>query len=900
MPALSPDHWRALSPYLDQALDIAPEKRAAWLESLREQNPDLARDLQTLLKEHHEIGDEGFLQGGAATHPSLLPLAGQAVGAYTLESPIGQGGMGTVWVARRSDGRFEGHAAVKFLNVAFLGGAGEERFKREGSFLARLAHPNIAHLLDAGVSASGQPYLVLEYIEGNHIDKYCNEHALDIEARIHLFLDVLAAVAHAHANLIVHRDIKPSNVLVTGDGHVKLLDFGIAKLIEDEAAATVLTREGERALTLAYAAPEQVTGNAITTGTDVYALGVLLYLLLAGKHPAESALQSPAGLVKFITDTEPPRPSDVVGSTHKLRRVLRGDLDTIIAKALKKNPVERYASVTAFAEDLRRYLGYQTISARPDSLAYRARKFVRRYRVPVAAAALVIASLSAGLYLANRERAIAQRRFMEVRQLANKLFDIDVLARELPGSTKTRQLIVDTSLDYLRRLAADVRGDHELALEVGNAYMRVARVQGLPSSTNLGQMDQAEENLQIAERFIHSVLVSQPANRTALVRSAQISHDQMALARFRGQHDEALAFARKSAAQLAKFPAKGIDRSEAPAVLFTYLNVADQHMLGQQFDDALRLCSRAIEIARSFNSRSYLGDFLSVRARVFQAQGDLDQALRDIDESVKLLDPGPGNTEQGRTLNFILVLIYQSRILGQDSGVSFGRSEEAVAPLERAFTIADGFVHQDPNDQASRNRLAMAGIELAHLLRHSDAPRALTVYDHSLRHLAEVTNNVILQRSEVQALAGSSYPLRALGRPGEVRQRLDASFERLRQLKMYPAEKIKAGSEADDALSALADYQAETGNVVRAIEVYQELIDRVGAASPKPDTILQDAVHLSRIYAAKAVLHRRAGQADLASALEARTLELWRHWERQLPKNPFVLRQLAAKPTANR
>src|SRR5713101_7034676 len=256
MPAIGPDQWKALGPYLDQALEIAPAEREAWLATLQKQNPALAADLQTLLKEHHALDEERFLQLDAATPLGPPSLAGQTVGAYTLESPIGQGGMGTVWLARRSDGRFEGQAAVKFLNVALLGRGGEARFKREGNILSRLAHPNIAHLIDAGVSATGQPYLVLEYVEGHHIDKYCADHALDLEARLRLLLDVMAAVAHAHANLIVHRDIKPSNVLVTNDGHVKLLDFGIAKLLEDEAAATVLTREGERALTLAYAAPE--------------------------------------------------------------------------------------------------------------------------------------------------------------------------------------------------------------------------------------------------------------------------------------------------------------------------------------------------------------------------------------------------------------------------------------------------------------------------------------------------------------------------------------------------------------------------------------------------------------------------------------------------------------------
>src|SRR6516162_8326213 len=255
MPALGPEQWRVLSPYLDKALEISPEQRAAWLELLRDENPTLAADLQTLLKEHHALGDEGFLKTGEAVLPSPSALRGQTVGAYRLESPIGQGGMGTVWLARRSDGRFEGRAAVKFLNVGLLGGAAEDRFKREGSILARLSHPHIAHLIDAGVSPDGQPYLILEYVEGKSIEKYCRQHALDVDARIRLFLDVLAAVAQAHANLIVHRDIKPSNVLVTDDGHVKLLDFGIAKLLQDEtapAAPTVLTREGERALTLAY------------------------------------------------------------------------------------------------------------------------------------------------------------------------------------------------------------------------------------------------------------------------------------------------------------------------------------------------------------------------------------------------------------------------------------------------------------------------------------------------------------------------------------------------------------------------------------------------------------------------------------------------------------------------
>ena len=252
MSTLSPDQWQALSPYLDQALAMTDDARAAWLSSLGEQDPALAAQLGALLDEHRVLAQEGFLENRRLALPNSTGLAGQTLGPYTLISQIGQGGMGSVWLARRSDGRFERQAAVKFVNIALAGRATEERFKREGSILGRLTHPHIAELLDAGISSDGQPYLILEYVDGPTIDQYCDQHKLDLEARVRLFLDVLAAVAHAHANLIVHRDIKPSNVLVTTSGEVKLLDFGIAKLLEGEGqtgAATLLTHEGGSALT---------------------------------------------------------------------------------------------------------------------------------------------------------------------------------------------------------------------------------------------------------------------------------------------------------------------------------------------------------------------------------------------------------------------------------------------------------------------------------------------------------------------------------------------------------------------------------------------------------------------------------------------------------------------------
>jgi serine/threonine protein kinase len=413
MSKLSPDQWQALSPHLDEALEMTDDERSSWLSSLQSENPTLAYQLEILLREHRVLSAEGFLEASTLELPGGSGLAGQILGVYTLVSQIGHGGMGTVWLAERSDGRFERRVAVKVLNIALMGKSGEERFKREGRILGRLAHPHIAELIDAGVSLTGQPFLVLEYVEGDHIDRYCDQNNLDVSARVRLFLDVLRAVAQAHANLIVHRDLKPSNILVRTDGQAKLLDFGIAKLLEcdGQSGEAPLTLEGGRALTPEYAAPEQLKGEPVTSATDVYASGVLLYVLLTGRHPVGSGPHTPAGLVKAILDTEPPSPSEIVASTvkkeeasvtnarrrattpDKLARLLRGDLDTMVAKALKKNPQERYASIKAFAEDLERYLRHEPIRARPDAIAYRAVKFVRRHRKSVTAALLVLLAL---------------------------------------------------------------------------------------------------------------------------------------------------------------------------------------------------------------------------------------------------------------------------------------------------------------------------------------------------------------------------------------------------------------------------------------------------------------------------------------------------------------------------
>jgi serine/threonine-protein kinase len=425
--------WVVLSPLLDELLGLDSDARANRVAQIRREDRALGDDLSALLAQQAEIEREGFLEGSVPRPAPEPSLAGQVVGSYTLDRLLGQGGMGTVWLAHRSDGRYQARVAVKLLNLAFLGPGGVERFRREGSALGRLTDPNIARLIDAGVTHTGQPYLVLDYVEGETITRWCESRALEVKSRVRLFLDVLAAVAHAHSKLILHRDLKPSNILVTSEGQVKLVDFGIAKLLDDGSGAEPmagLTQLAGQAFTPEYAAPEQLLGGEVTSATDVYALGVLLYVLLTGKHPHVGDETTPLDRMRAIVDTDPARPSTAGRSSDDAKhrsgvspqhaRALRGDLDNIVLKALKKSPAERYHTAEAFSDDLRRYLNHEPVSARADSFSYRAGKFVARNKLAVAAAAIVLLTIVAAAVVSIRQAVEATRQRDRALSLAGR------------------------------------------------------------------------------------------------------------------------------------------------------------------------------------------------------------------------------------------------------------------------------------------------------------------------------------------------------------------------------------------------------------------------------------------------------------------------------------------------
>ncbi len=797
----------------------------------------------------------------------------QVWGRYRVIRLLGRGGMGAVYLAERNDGEVEQRVAIKVVHSSTGLPVFQERFLRERRILASLNHPGIARLLDAGQTDDGQPYLVMEYIDGVSIDEYCA--SLDLREVLKLFLAVCDAVAYAHRNLIIHRDLKPSNILIDGSGRPKLLDFGIAKIIDaSEEARTVV-----RLLTPEYASPEQMRGEAHSTATDIYSLGAVLYKLLTG------SVSNTADSGSATTVIRPP---------SRVKAGIPADVDCIVLKALRSEPEERYVTADALAEDVLAFLENRPVRARAGNSWYRARKFLRRYWIPVTAAAVALGGLSVGLYIANRERIVAQQRFSQVRDLSNQVFKLDDEIRGLPGATKARQALVALSLQYLERLGQQARGDKNLALEIGAAYLSVAEVQGVPGNSNLGELTSADESLAKAEAMVGPVLDAAPRDRTALLQAAEIAHDRMIVSDTLRRPDQSLQFAQRSAAYLDRLVNLGISEQDAPAIARFYTNIALANANRHRLDDAVRYARRAVESARGGNTPDYVAGGLSVLSNALRLRGDLDEALEATQQARTFLEQQPDDS--GRQNNLIVTTWREGRILGEDDEINLNRPAEAIPVLQTACDLADQLARRDPADYASRARFVAAARDLGDILRHSDPARALAIYDSGLLRSAEI-KNAESANDRVRLLADSSYPLRALHRTGEAKQRIDAAFDLLGTMKLWPVQSLRPGEEGVFALRALADYDADTGRQQDAIEKYRELLQKIMASDPSPDTDLLDANRISVIQAALSNLEWKAGHAEAAAALDRSRRELWQHWDKKLPNNSFVRRQLAALPS---
>jgi serine/threonine protein kinase len=902
MSVLSPELWQQISPYLDEALSLSEDERAAWLESLRVHRPDLVNTVRELLEEQRAAAREQFLE----RQPFPLPessAAGQTIGAYTLVSPIGQGGMGSVWLAQRSDGRFERRVAIKFLHFSVAAGGGLERFIREGRILGQFRHPHIAELIDAGVTSKGEPYLVLEHVEGERIDEYCDNHRLGIEARIRLFVDVLSAVAHAHTNLIVHRDIKPSNVLVRADGEVKLLDFGIAKLLANDGTpgdATMPTIEGGGALTPQFAAPEQVTGGAVTTTTDVYALGVLLYALLTGQHPAGPGPHSPAELLKAIVDTEPPRASDAIaddrgktiaencGSTReKLRSELRGDLDTILRKALKKNPQERYLSVAALADDLQRYLKHEPISARPDNFTYRAGKFVRRNRLGVTLAGLAVIGVAAAIIAVEVEARRVEYRFQQVRKLAHTvLFDLNPEIENLPGATKARELLVKTSLSYLDNLANDAGNDPALQLELATAYEKIGDVQGNSRFSNLGH---PEESVASYSKAIAIARKLRPSAATLEVLARNYSKMGGVLYWSLGRSSAARENLQMAAMIADSIPEKtGKPAYSVRAETYGFLGDLDETRDALRAREAL---ARSLEIARQWvgaeptpESRHFLaiaiqrwGEVLHQRGNLLGARDDFFEGLRIIEQ---LLKEQPQNASLARDQ-----AVFWERIgllLGHPQFLNLREPRPAEDWMQKVVSNLEALLAADPNNLRGRFDLGDATAELAATYSEPDPDRAEKLY---MRSLALSSSFLASNSQDAEALYWQAFDrigfaslLRRLGKRSEALAELQKAVGTLENLYNRDSTDLPNRELLGVALHTRASHRLEMSDArsaERDLTRSRQLLEAAYQENPNNLELLRD---LADCYQGFGDLSSYGADWVRAKVYYQKSLDLWKNW----------------------
>jgi eukaryotic-like serine/threonine-protein kinase len=764
--------WQRVQQLFLEAVDLPPGERTSFLERCCADNPELRSDIETLLDADSDSGEsiEMAVQDEAVSLFDSHILIGERLGIYRIVREIGRGGMGSVYLALRDDQEYQKEVALKIVKRGMDTVEVLERFRYERQILANLEHPYIARLFDGGSTADGVPFFVMEYIEGKPVSVFCRENSLDLRARCELFIRILEAVAYAHRNLVVHRDLKPANILITAEGTPKLLDFGVAKLLSGDADGDHTLASNLRPFTPGYASPEQVRGLPITTSTDIYSLGAILYELLIGKPAQPIESNTPSEIERIVCDTEVQRPSL---QAHGLP----SDLDNIVLMAMRKQPERRYQSAVQFAEDLRRHLDARPVIARQDSLSYRATKFILRNRLQVATASIVTVSLIAGLGIslvqthranaarasaeaqrlialrqtalaqaatlaesqqetvadqqrvlassqrdeAEREKALADQRVKEIFDLAGTaLFDVHDTIAKVPGSLVARQSIVKTALQYLEGLEKQVGMDDSMRQALCTAYYKIAMIQGDPQGASLQDFQAAETSLLKGQSLLMPAYNRNPKDPSLMLRLIE-TRASLAELRYRsGRRDEGiqtyidlLPVAHRLSLSGAKDCAL-ICVTQEPAIE----NSLTYELIATDPARALDHANHGIDLERALLARhpgvqilvQGLGSLMAGGAGAYRALGDLEKAGEYYRESIvareELLRKDPSNPLIRRSL--MINYGNYTTLLGNPWSPNLGRPAEARMYGAKCVAMAREIAAADPNDVTARHDLGMS------------------------------------------------------------------------------------------------------------------------------------------------------------------------------------------------
>jgi len=716
---VTPTRWQQVKQVLNSVLEHEDPHKTGLLDDLCGSDKELRLEVERLLE---DAGQESeFLET-----PPELPEVEPVVGPYRILSRIGEGGMGIVYRAVREDEQFRMLVALKILRPGLAQHSLIRRFQRERQILARLSHPNVARLLDVGVTRDGRPYFAMELVEGLTLHQFTASASL--EEKLNLFDQLCSAVSAAHHNLIVHGDLKPSNVLIAPNGAPKLLDFGISRLMDGESVES--TTIALRAMTPAYASPEQLRGEPISTWSDVYSLGLILYELLTGKRPYQITSKVPEAILREIQQNPPVKPSEAASN-----KALGGDLDNIILKTIHFEPDRRYASVDQLAADLQRYKQGHPVHARPDTVAYRAWKFVRRNRLAVTAFAGILIALTAGILstarqarIARQERARAERRFQDVRRMANiMMFQMDEALSSMPGGVEVRKTMVWHSLAYLDGLAKESTADLDLQRELSAAYEKMGDVLGRPLTANLGDTAGALTSYRKALAIRESVAQKQPDNPAAKQELATIYQRMSAILKVTGEHRQALSLDHKTIAIRAGLLASDPKNRQLQRELASsYTNLGGTLSQLGQWNEVLETRQQALKLWERIAARedvsidearglaiahTRLGSILLYLKRPSEAMPHYSKAL-DID--LRLAKAHPQNTQ-------LQSAMAQSHVSYGFALFRTGNASEALKHYRQALPAFDTLTAADSSDMRSQSMLAACRYRIAEALLHSGA-----------------------------------------------------------------------------------------------------------------------------------------------------------------------------------